>query len=119
MMPSLGFVASVCLETLRISLPTIIEAARGTVSSEVCTARLDAWSRRLLKHADLHLVVNGREHVTLGKAYIVMSNHQSSYDIPVLFQALQMPLRMVAKKEIFQLALRWKSHAWCRLHRGG
>jgi len=103
MMPSLGFVASVWLETLRISLPTIVDAARGTVSPEVCNERLEAWSRRLLKHAEVRLEVNGREHVTLGTGYIVMSNHQSSYDIPVLFQALQVPLRMVAKKEIFRI----------------
>lgn len=103
MTASVGFVASVWLETLRVSLPTIIQATRGTVSPEVCNERLDAWSRRLLNHAGVRLEINGREHVIPGKGYIVISNHQSSYDIPVLFQALQIPLRMVAKKEIFQI----------------
>jgi 1-acyl-sn-glycerol-3-phosphate acyltransferase len=32
-----------------------------------------------------------------------MSNHQSHYDIPGLYQALHVPLRMVAKKELFRI----------------
>jgi len=103
MAPSLEIIALAAFETLRISLPTIVDAARGTVSVDVCSERLDSWSRRLLKEASIHLEVKGREHVMPGKAYIVMSNHQSSYDIPVLFQALRIPIRMVAKKEIFRI----------------
>ncbi len=103
MAPSLGIITLAAAETLRISLPTIIDAARGTVSSEVCDERLDSWSRRLLNEAGIHLDVNGREHVMQGKGYVVMSNHQSAYDIPVLYQALRIPMRMAAKKEIFRI----------------
>ena len=38
-------------------------------------------------------------------AYVVMSNHQSHYDIPVLYQALDISLRMVAKRELFRIPL--------------
>jgi 1-acyl-sn-glycerol-3-phosphate acyltransferase len=34
-----------------------------------------------------------------------MSNHQSLYDIPVLFQALDQRMRMIAKKELFKVPL--------------
>ena len=103
MIPSLNLVASVWLKTLRVGLPTIVEAARGTLSPQVCNERIDSWSRGLLNYAGIRLEVIGHEHIRVGKGYIVMSNHQSSYDIPVLFQALRIPLRMVAKKEIFQI----------------
>lgn len=103
MVPSIDVLARVAAETLRISLPTLVEAARGTVSSRVCDERLDSWSRRLLEQAGLRLDVTGRENLTEGEGYVVMSNHQSHYDIPVLFQALRIPMRMVAKKEIFQI----------------
>jgi 1-acyl-sn-glycerol-3-phosphate acyltransferase len=103
MMSSLNLVASVWLKTLRFSVPTIVEAARGTLSRQVCNERLDSWSRCLVNYAGIRLEVIGREHIRAGTGYIVMSNHQSSFDIPVLFQALQIPLRMVAKKEIFQI----------------
>jgi 1-acyl-sn-glycerol-3-phosphate acyltransferase len=38
-----------------------------------------------------------------------MSNHQSHYDIPVLFQALKLPLRMVAKTELFRIPVMGKA----------
>jgi 1-acyl-sn-glycerol-3-phosphate acyltransferase len=101
--PSLDVLARAAVETLRISLPTIVQAAQGTLTPEICDDRLDSWSRQLLAQAGIHLSVSGREHIVPGEAYVVMSNHQSHYDIPVLFQALRVPLRMVAKKEIFRI----------------
>src|SRR5262249_30123606 len=105
MAPSLDIIAHAAVETLRISLPTIVDAARGRVSSETCDERLDSWSRRLLDTAGIRLHVYGHEHVTRGQGYIVMSNHQSAYDIPVLYQALRIPMRMAAKKELFRIPL--------------
>lgn len=102
-MPSLDIMARVALETLRISIPTILDAARGTVSARVCDERLDSWSRRLVVEAGILLQVHGREYIVPGEGYIVMSNHQSHYDIPVLFQALRISMRMVAKQELFRI----------------
>jgi 1-acyl-sn-glycerol-3-phosphate acyltransferase len=39
---------------------------------------------------------------TTASRSIVMSNHQSLYDIPVLFQAIPGKIRMVAKAELFR-----------------
>ena len=103
MAPSLDVLAQVAVETLRISLPTIVEAARGTLTSEVCDERLDSWSRNLVRQAGISIETTGRENLVPGEAFVVMSNHQSHYDIPTLFQALRIPLRMVAKKEIFRI----------------
>jgi len=105
MVPYLDIMAHAAIETIRISVPTIIEAALGEVSSKNCDERLDSWSRSLLQEAAIHLDVKGREHIVLGEAYMVMSNHQSHYDIPVLFQALRIPMRMVAKKEVFRIPI--------------
>lgn len=91
------------LETVKISVPTIVDGLRGRVSPRVCDARLDRWSRRLVEQARIRLEVTGREHVVAGESYVVMSNHQSHYDIPIVFQALRIPLRMVAKKELFEI----------------
>lgn len=103
MVPSFDIMAHLAVETLRISVPTVIDAALGMVSSQVCDERLDSWSRRLVEDAGIHLEVGGQENLSLGEGYVVMSNHQSHYDIPVLFQALRIPMRMVAKKEIFRI----------------
>lgn len=91
------------LETTKISIPTIIDGLRGHVDPRVCDRRLDSWSRRLIEQAGIQLVTRGSELIGAGESYIVMSNHQSHYDIPVLFQALQIPIRMVAKTELFRI----------------
>ncbi|HVU02698.1 MAG TPA: lysophospholipid acyltransferase family protein [Polyangiaceae bacterium] len=103
MVPSFDVLARAAMETLRISLPTIVEAAAGTLTSETCDRRLDEWSRTLVRQAGISVEVTGKENLAPGEAYVVMSNHQSHYDIPVLYQSLRIPLRMVAKKEIFQI----------------
>jgi 1-acyl-sn-glycerol-3-phosphate acyltransferase len=90
-------------ETLAISAPTVVDAARGRLTMETCDVRLDRWSRRLLEQADVTLDVRGRERIPDGETFVVMSNHRSLYDIPVLFQAFPRRLRMVAKSELFRV----------------
>jgi 1-acyl-sn-glycerol-3-phosphate acyltransferase len=101
--PSFDVLARAAVETLRISLPTMMQAAQGTLTTQICDERLDSWSRALVQQAGIRLDVTGTQNIVLGEPFVVMSNHQSHYDIPVLFQALRVPLRMVAKKEIFRI----------------
>jgi 1-acyl-sn-glycerol-3-phosphate acyltransferase len=91
--------------TLRISAPTMLEAVLGqNKPREVYDARLDAWSKSLLEHARARVHPEGLEHLgDRREVFVVMSNHQSVYDIPVLFQALPVPMRMVAKQELFRV----------------
>ncbi|MDH5371897.1 MAG: 1-acyl-sn-glycerol-3-phosphate acyltransferase, partial [Acidimicrobiia bacterium] len=49
--------------------------------------------------------VNGSENVEPGQSYVVVSNHQSSIDIPAHFLALPMPIRFLAKKELFGIPI--------------
>jgi len=91
--------------TLRISIPTLFEALFGGLTPEVCDARLDWWSKRLLGQAKVSLRISGEEHARGAGAFVVMSNHQSLYDIPALFQALPLRLRMVAKAELFRIPI--------------
>src|SRR6185503_4443260 len=92
--------------TLRICVPTVIQSALGTLTTPVCDARLDSWSRAIVRFAKIDIGVEGIEHAPLEEAFVVMSNHQSHYDIPVLFQALRpRRLRMVAKSELFRLPI--------------
>jgi 1-acyl-sn-glycerol-3-phosphate acyltransferase len=88
-------------ETLAISFPTMLEAFGGRVTREVCDERLARWSRAVVENARIDVHVAGRENLTDGDTYLVMSNHQSHYDIPVLFYVMGPNLRMIAKKELF------------------
>jgi len=93
------------LETAWISAPTVIQASLGNLTSEMCDRRLDSWSRRLIEQASLHVNASGLEHLVPGETYVIMSNHQSLYDIPVIFQTLRLRVRMVAKTELFKVPI--------------
>lgn len=86
--------------TLAISFPTVFDQLVGRTSVSACDARLAAWSSALLRDVGISLSVTAHERSHPWRACIVMSNHQSLYDIPVLFQALPSPLRMVSKIEL-------------------
>jgi 1-acyl-sn-glycerol-3-phosphate acyltransferase len=94
--------------TGRISVPTVIDAALGRVTTARCDERLDWWSRELLRDAEVTLTVRGQEHAEQGdgkEPFVVMSNHQSLYDIPVIFCAVPGRVRMVAKSELFKVPI--------------
>jgi 1-acyl-sn-glycerol-3-phosphate acyltransferase len=89
-------------ETLAISAPTVVDAFRGRLTREASDARLERWSRRVIGHARMRITVTGRENVTRGVPYVVMSNHQSHYDVAVIYSVLGGSVRMIAKKELFR-----------------
>ena len=102
---SIGHLLRAAGVTLRISVPTLFDALLGNLTPELCDARLDWWSKRLLEQAEVSLQISGVEHALGGRAFVVMSNHQSLYDIPALFQSLPLRLRMVAKAELFRIPI--------------
>jgi 1-acyl-sn-glycerol-3-phosphate acyltransferase len=108
-LPSFDVLSLVAFETLRVSVPTLLEVPFGLVTVDVCNERLDQWSRNIVAHAKIDLRIEGAENIRADESFIVMSNHQSHFDIPVLFQALKVPLRMVAKKELYKIPV--MSHA--------
>jgi 1-acyl-sn-glycerol-3-phosphate acyltransferase len=98
-------------ETLAISFPTMLEALAGRVTKEACDVRLDRWSANVVRNAGIRLHVTGREHMLPHETYLVMSNHQSLYDVPVLFQVIGPNLRMITKEELFRVPIFGKALA--------
>jgi 1-acyl-sn-glycerol-3-phosphate acyltransferase len=97
---SLSLALLTCFDTLRTCVPTVIEARFRHVSREECSRRLSSWAERVVRHTGIDLHVHGLEHVDPNARYVVMSNHQSHYDIFVLFRAFPGVFRMVAKVEL-------------------
>lgn len=93
--------------TARISASTVAEAALGRAPDmKVYDDRLLWWARKVLSDASVDLHVSGAENAGDGsEPLIVMSNHQSLYDIPVIYCSVPGRVRMVAKKELFAVPL--------------
>jgi 1-acyl-sn-glycerol-3-phosphate acyltransferase len=91
--------------TLAISVPTVIEAVRGQVTIERCDARLRRWATGLLDHAQVSRVVKHLDRVPQDETFILMSNHKSLYDVPLLIESFPRTLRMVTKAELFRVPI--------------
>lgn len=93
--------------TLAITIPTVLEVYRGTYQRSEGDRRLRWWSERLLSFVDLHVRVFHAENATVppGRPVMLMSNHSSLYDIPLIFTALPGSIRMLTKKELFRVPI--------------
>ncbi len=61
------------------------------------------WSRIWLVTSGTSLEIEGREHVDAARSYVVTANHLSTLDIMVCFLAVRLPIRYLAKKELFRV----------------
>lgn len=98
-------IARVASCSLKVCAPTVLEALAGRVRREVCDERIAWWSRRMVDDVGMRIEVVGREHLEPHEPMLVMSNHQSHYDVPALFQTLPGSVRMVSKKELFRIPI--------------
>jgi 1-acyl-sn-glycerol-3-phosphate acyltransferase len=87
----------------RISAGTVFDALRNDVRRDRSDARIAWWARYVVERTPIDLRVRGRERLEGGKTFLMMSNHQSHYDIPVLFHAVSNAIRMVTKTELFHI----------------
>jgi 1-acyl-sn-glycerol-3-phosphate acyltransferase len=78
------------------SLATSIFDRRGYVAHG-CPR---AWSWLILATTGVSVEVRGLERLERGRTFIFVSNHQSIYDIPVIFSALPFQLRIIAKESL-------------------
>ena len=97
--------ARIVYETAKISVPTVIEGAFGRLERATVDRRLQSWGRAVLDIAEMHLDVRGKDDVDWSRAYVIMSNHQSLFDIPVIAATVPGSLRFVAKKELFRVPI--------------
>lgn len=58
------------------------------------------WARLLAWMVPVRVEVEGLEHITPGQSYVVVANHISQFDIPVIYGYTGLDLRWVMKAEI-------------------
>ena len=63
------------------------------------------WAERCLKAAACTLEVHGAEHVDASRSYVVVANHVSNLDVTACSAAIPLPIRYLAKKELFNVPI--------------
>jgi 1-acyl-sn-glycerol-3-phosphate acyltransferase len=58
------------------------------------------WSRLILATTGVRVDVAGLEKLVPGRTYVFVANHQSIYDIPIVFWSLPYQLRIISKDSI-------------------
>jgi 1-acyl-sn-glycerol-3-phosphate acyltransferase len=85
--------------------PVVIVLARIRPTSPVIDRIARLWSMSWLVPAGSPLEVRGRQHVDRSRSYVVVANHLSILDIMACFAAIPIPIRFLAKKELFKIPL--------------
>ena len=61
------------------------------------------WGRSCLFLAGLKIQVRGAKNILYDRPAIYVSNHQSNFDIPIIYAGLPIQFRWMAKKELFRV----------------
>lgn len=83
----------------------VVAVAHLRPTSPVIERIARAWSRVWLWAAGVDLVVDGSENIDPSRSYVVVANHLSDLDIMVCFLAVPLPIRFLAKQELFRIPL--------------
>jgi len=62
-----------------------------------------AWARMLLRLARVRVVVEGADHLVHGQSSVMVCNHLSYMDVPVLFASLPLQFRILARQGLFRI----------------
>lgn len=97
-------ISALVLYTAVLGIPAMLAAVvspGGALFSRVART----WCRWISVTAGVRYRVLGRDRVAWNRNYLFLSNHQSQFDIPALFLAIPLDVRMVAKKNLFLIPI--------------
>ena len=83
---------------------TIVFAMFSTTSRTV-ERIIQTWARILVRAAGIDLHVENAHLIKPDQRYILVANHYSYFDIPVIFAAIPQPIRFLAKVSLFKIPI--------------
>jgi len=97
----------VVIDTLRICVPAIWDSMSGKSDRARMDRRIHWYVERLLAYPRVRVTVINPHGVSFRseRPIIVMSNHRSLFDIPVIYHSVGGTLRMLTKKELFRIPI--------------
>lgn len=106
-MRTVAYLFALVVATVWYSLKTVVAAAVGwprRPGGVYDTTGRD-WGRMILRAAGTPVTVEGAEHLHATEPQIVAANHASFFDILAILAWLPVPVKFVAKKELFSIPL--------------
>lgn len=94
-------IAGVTATILAVAVISIIVLFNDT--SPMIERIIRVWSRIWLVASRTDLVVEGQDNIDPDRSYIVVANHLSALDIMACLLAVPLPIRFLAKKELFRI----------------
>ncbi len=94
-------VAGVLATIVAVALLVIIAIFNNT--SPATERIIRGWSRVWLVMSGTRLEVEGHDNVDPDRSYVVVANHLSVFDIMACLLAVPLPIRFLAKKELFKI----------------
>ena len=92
------------IATLVLFLPVTLSALLSSTGN-LPFSLSKIWARTVLLVTGTRAVIRGRERIEKGQSYIIISNHQSHFDILALVTSLRIQFRWVIKKELLRIPL--------------
>lgn len=101
-MRSIIALVGIILYTLVFGLLAILAGifSRGNLIQHLCTK---VWVWLILKTAGVKVKVKGLENIPKNSACVLMSNHQSHFDVVSLFSVIPLRIYFLAKKELLKI----------------
>lgn len=94
---TVGVVATV------VAAPLVLMIAVFKSTSPMIDGIIRTWSRTWLLASGTRLTVEGEQNIDRDRSYVVVANHLSTLDIMTCLLAVPVPIRFLAKKELFQI----------------
>ncbi len=86
-------------------LSAIIALTISLFSRTSARAYVSFWAKCVVKIGGVKIIINGEENIPTNQPAIYVSNHQSNFDVPVIYASLPIHFGWLAKQELFQVPL--------------
>ena len=91
----------IILATIFFAPAAILISFLGNMERTQEIARL--WGKTIVKFLGINISLNGLENIGDSKSYLIVSNHQSYFDIFVLLASLDLNFKFIAKASLFKI----------------
>jgi len=98
----LVLIPAAAVYTIAGALVAIVMCAFG-LQREANLGVAARWARFIAYLTPMRVEIEGAEHIDPGQSYVVVANHQSQFDIPLIYGFCGLDLRWVMKAEIGKL----------------